>query len=540
MKVDISSLPDDVQQLKERIKQLSVELQNNKVELHNNKLAYQELEAKYKLAMHRFFGKKSEKLTEEESLQQWLFNEAEDGADEEPQVEVEEEKKDEKEKVSVAAHRRKKRGRKPIPDYLPRKRIEHPLPDEEKRCPCCNKERPRISEKISSEIEYIPARLEVIEHVYPVYGPCSCEEFAAGENPEVIQAPAIPRLIPGSIAGPGLLAHTLASKFVDSLPFYRQEKIFKRIGLEISRATMCNWTMLAAEKCADILDLLWEEIMEADLMQMDETSVQVLKEPGREASSKSYMWVNVGYVKDGTIILFHYHPSRSKKIPLEILKNYKGYLQTDGYAGYNAAGELPGITHVGCWGHSRRKFFEADKVTENPASAHVALSYIRKIYRIEKQLRARDDLDNDEFVRKRKQKVRPVLERFHKWLLKKSKEIPPKSPVGSAIQYTLGEWQKLIRYLDSWHLTPDNNRAENAIRPFVVGRKNWLFSDIIKGARASAAFYSLVETAKANGIEPLKYLRYLFTKLPTAGTLEEKRALLPHRLPKYVLDAFDA
>lgn len=516
MKIDVATLPNDVEQLKEKVVDLSTELHNKEIEL-------QEWEEKYKVLKDRLFGKSSEKLSDTGTGQQLLFNEAEEGYDPEQVVQP-----DDEEKIKIT-YERKKRGRKPVPINLPRRRVEHDLPDAKKQCPCCHADRPRIGEKVSTEVEFLPATLEAIEHVYPVYGACNCEAFKASEEPEVIQAPAIRRILPGSIAGPGLLTQIIISKYEDALPFYRQEKIFKRLGIDISRTSMCNWFIHSSENCADVLDLLWDDCLQSSFIQMDETPVQVLKEPGRPATKKSYMWIAIGYPENKPIILFHYHASRSGDIPLEILKDYNGFLQTDGYSGYNAAGSLPGIIHVGCFAHVRRKFVEAAKATKNPANAHIALSHIRKLYRIEDELR-KQELQPDDFVRQRKEKALPVLTEFNEWLIEKSEEVTPQSLLGKAINYALSEWIKLVRYLESWECTPDNNRPENAIRPFVVGRKNWLFSDTPRGAHASATFYSLVETAKANGLDPFKYLHFLFTRLPYAETPEEKRALLPHRV----------
>ncbi|MGE5797880.1 MAG: IS66 family transposase, partial [Ignavibacteria bacterium] len=444
------------------------------------------------MLQQKFFGKSSEKTTDLDQGQKLLFNEAEDGSVIEP-VDDKTENKDEF--ITVPEHKRKKTGRKPIPANIPREERLHDLPEEEKKCSCCGKERPRINEHTAEELDIIPAEIKAIKHIYPIYGPCACEASRTKEEPEVIQAPAVPRIIPKSIVAPGLLAHILVSKFCDSLPFYRQEKMFDRIGIGIGRANMCNWTIQASSASGDILEMMWQDSLCSELVQMDETTVQVLKEPGRAAESKSYMWVTVGYKGDKKIILYHYHPSRSQQIPLTLLKGYTGYLQTDGYEGYDAAMKaLPDIIHVGCFAHARRKFVEAGCAGKNPGATHVALAYIQEIYKIEKILR-NQGLAADEFVAGRKQKVIPVLEKFHDWLVLKREQVPPSLKLGGAINYTLNEWPKLIRYLDAACLTPDNNRAENAIRPFVLGRKNWLFSDTPLGAHASAAFYSIIETA---------------------------------------------
>jgi transposase len=304
--------------------------------------------------------------------QQVLFNEAEDGCTlGEDSVE-----EDAGNIITVPEHKRKKKGRKPLPKDLPREEVVHDLSDEEKRCPCCNTERPCIGEKTSENLDIIPAQIKVIKHIYPKYGPCSCEEFKENEISEVVQKPAIPRIIPKSIVSPGLLAHILISKFADALPFYRQEKIFARIGVDIPRATMCNWTIHASGTCSRLLELLWEDLLNGPLIQMDETSLQVLKEPDKSPDSKSYMWVTVGYPEVGRVILFHYHPCRKQRIPFELLKNYQGFLQTDGYDGYNAVSELPGITHVGCCAHARRNDklalmeSKSKKTTTLPAYLH--------------------------------------------------------------------------------------------------------------------------------------------------------------------------
>ena len=270
---------------------------------------------------------------------------------------------------------------------------------------------------------------------------------------------------------------------------------------------------------------------------MDETRVQVMKELGRSDTSKSFMWVLRGGQAEKPVIVYRYHPTRSGKVPLQYLSEYEGYLQTDGYEGYREVGSLSGITHVCCWAHARRKFDEAAKPSKKPGGAAEALGRIGKIYRIERELRS-EGLEADEFVRKRKDRVLPILKAFKGWLEKKALQVPPSTLLGKAVNYTLKEWEKLVKYLDSPYLTPDTNRVENAIRPFVVGRKNWLFSGSPRGAHASTTLYSLIETAKVNGLEPYRYLKYLFTKLPGAQSLEQCRKLIPQYLDRDELDRF--
>ena len=312
----------------------------------------------------------------------------------------------------------------------------------------------------------------------------------------------------------------------------RQEKQFERLGAEIPRQTMCNWAMKAAEACKPLLNLLHKEIRSGPLINIDETTVQVLDEPGRSPTTKSYMWICRGGPLEQPGLMYHYAPSRSTTVAKALLADYQGVVQSDGYNGYDFLDKLDDIDHAGCWAHARRKFTEAEKGSGKkgkPGSVEVALSYIRKMYRIEKEGK-RLELSPGKLVALRREKAKPILDQFFLWLSKKAKHVTPKSLLGIAVNYTLNQWHRLIVYLDHGEVTPDNNLAENAIRPFVVGRKNWLFSGNPEGAEASAAMYSLIETAKANGLEAYKYLRYLFEKLPFAETEDEYSALLPMNL----------
>lgn len=261
---------------------------------------------------------------------------------------------------------------------------------------------------------------------------------------------------------------------------------------------------------------------------MDEMTVQILKEPGRKPENKSYMWITVGSNEGRKIVLFNYSQTRKEEVALSLLDGFSGILQTDGYAGYNKATREYGLYHVGCLAHARRKFYEAAKATKSGGKANKALKIIQKIYRVEKELRS-SNLDDALFVNRRRKQSLPIWQEFHKWLKEMKASIPPKTKLGEAVSYTLNEYQKLVRYLKHADTTPDNNRAENAIRPFVIGRKNWLFCDTPGGAHASAIIYSLCETAKANNVEPQNYLYQLFEKLPTIDSSDPKalETLLP-------------
>jgi transposase len=477
------------------------------------------LEEELQLLRHKIFGRRSERFTAEDHRQSSLFDEAEITNQEHLEQTSEP-------TIQVAGHRRAKPGRKPLPAGLPREDVVHDIPEEQKVCSCGQK-LVRIGQETSEQVEIIPAQIKVIRHIRPKY---ACQKCEGIDSPQAVKiAPVPPQIIPKSIATPGLLAYILVSKFCDAIPFYRQEKLFRRIGIELSRVDFCHWAVQVARQCDPLIEIFLEQIRAGPVVQMDETRLQVMKELSRADTAQSFMWVIRGGPPENPVILYRYHPTHSAKVPLLYLSDYNGYLQTDGYEAYADVGALEGIRHVGCWAHSRRKFDEAAKPSKKPGSAQEALGRIAKLYRIERELRA-EQLEPQEFARKRREQVLPILTDFKEWLGKKAMQVPPSTLLGKAVGYALEQWEKLVRYLDSPHLSPDTNLVENAIRPFVLGRKNWLFSGSPRGAHASATLYSLIETAKANGIEPYRYLRYLFTKLPLVQTREEYLRLTPHLL----------
>lgn len=508
MSKTMQTLPDDPEELKRII------LENQHRFEKENELLREQI----RLLLAQMFGKKSEKgVADSEAYQIPLFDM--------PEPEIEED-----EDVAIPPHQRKKPGRKKLPDALPRVEIVHDLEDEEKVCGC-GKPLDCIGEDVSEKLDIIPAVIRVIRHIRPKYACKHCEGLET--NGSVVNVAPPPRqIIPKSIATAGLLAYILTAKFCDALPFYRQERQFERIGAEISRANMCNWAMRAAAACQPVLELLHQEVRSGPLINIDETTVQVLHEPGRAAQAKSYMWVCRGGAPDAPGLIYHYAPSRSGDVARDLLHGYRGVVQSDGYKGYDFLDETDGIHHAGCLAHARRKFTDAQKArgkVKKPGSVEVALSYIRKIYGVESQAKNKG-ITGDELLQWREEKAKPLFDDFFKWLSKKSLQVVPKSLLGKAVSYTLKQWDRLIVYLKHPDVTPDNNLAENAIRPFVVGRKNWLFSGTPDGAKASADLYSLIETAKANKLEPYNYLRYLFEKIPFAENEDDYRKLLPMNL----------
>ena len=497
----------------DEVKKIALTLfEENRLYKSENKLLHEQI----RMLQDRIFGRKADKVQRDDG-QLSLFDMPE------PPSSIED-----AEEIEISSHSRKKKGRRPLPDHLPRIEVIHDLPEEEKKC-ACGHEKTRMGEEVSEQLDYIPAKVQVIRHIRIKYACKNCEGVE-DEGPSVSIARMPEQIIPKSMATPGLLAHNLTAKFADALPFYRQEKQFSRIGIELPRATMCNWAIKTAQACEIILDMMKKDIRKGPVIHIDETPVQVLKEPGR---IKSYMWAFKGSVRGKPVVLFEYHPSRSGDVASAFLNGYQGIVQTDGYAGYAFLDDKKGILHVGCWSHARRKFVEVTKGNRNtPAgNAGTALKYISRLYKIEKEA-GENNLTPDALYQERQLKAVPILNEFKQWLDTRVEQVPPKSLLGKAIHYTLNEWSKLIRYTQSGLVSPDNNLIENAIRPFVLGRKNWLFSDTPEGAKASAAIYSIIETAKANGHDPYWYLKYLFEHLPEAMTEEEFRALLPYSLEK--------
>jgi len=502
-------LPDDVIELKQML-----------VKAHKDIWLLREQVQFFK---GKLFGRRSEVWSDADLQQMRLFNEAEAGVEAKP-------KEEERETVTVPTYERGKPGRRKLPEGLPRVEVVHDLEEREKVC-ACGAALSRIGQETSEQLDVIPAKVQVIRHIRYKYACKSCEGLE-GEGPTVKIAPPAVQLIPKSIASAGLVAYVVSSKYEDALPFYRQEKQFRRIGVELSRATMCGWAIEAANRCSPLIELLEEEVRSGPLVRADETVLQVLKEPGRAATTKSYMWVFMGGAVGRPAVLYQYHPSRAGEVAREFLKDYCGYVQTDGYAGYNELSGVVGIVQVGCWAHVRRKFFEVNKASKNATSAKEAMRYIGRLYAVEHDADTKELRPEERRLLRQKEAV-PVIEEFKRWLDQRVDQVPPQSLLGKAIHYALGQWERLVRYVEDGILTPDNNRVENVIRPFVTGRKNWLFADTPRGAHASAALYSLIETAKANKIEPYWYLRYLFEKLPLVGSdPKDLKTLLPQYLDK--------
>jgi len=493
----------------------AIKTKDNKILILEDNLKNQEnwveaLKEEIRLLRIKRFGSSTEKY--KSGQLEFVFDEIETIIEDESIIKADEDE------IQVPAHTRKKVGRKKLPADLPREEKIYDLNDDEKFCDIDGTALVKIGEDISEQLKIIPAKIVVVKHVRFKYACPNCKQTI-----KTAKYPNQP--IPKSIASPELLAHVAVSKYQDALPLYRQEKIFKRIGVDIPRATLASWMIKGSQLFIPLINLFKDKLTDSKLIHMDETPIQVLKEKDKPPSSKSYMWVQASGKHDHPIVLYEYSSSRSQQVAKDLLEDYTGLLQTDGYAGYNAIAKKDGIILLGCFAHARRKFMDIVKVSKNKSGkANVALSYIQKLYRIEKL--AKDKTPN-EILQIRQEQSKPIIDSFKKWLDDSIDKVPPSLSIGKAIAYTLNQWPQLIGFIDNGYAAIDNNKAENAIRPFVIGRKNWLFANSVNGANASARLYSIIETAKANNIEPYEYLKVIFTKLPNAKTVEDIEALLP-------------
>lgn len=470
---------------------------------------YQLMLEKFRLAKLRQFSSSSESGVIQLEMQ---FDEAESVPVEELPEEV---------NTIEITYTKSKPKRRTLPDNLPREVIEHDIAEEDKICACgCLKN--RIGEEVTEQLEIIPAQLKVIKHLRFKYACNICDD---GVN----IAPMPTLFLPKSMATPSLVAHTIINKYQDHLPLYRQEKIWQRLGVEMGRNTICGWIMAAAEACAPMRDALIHHLLDSNYIQADETPVQVMDEPGRKNTSNSYMWVYRAAKPDKKVILFDYRETRQALWPKEILKNFKGYLQTDGYAGYDWVNEKPDIIHLGCMAHARRPFAELVKIAKTTGKSHQAIAYFQKLYALEKL--ARDNkYTHEERHQLRLEKALPILNEMKIWLEQSLKHAAPQSKLSNGLLYMQQRWSELNNYLIDGMLEIDNNGAENQIRPFALGRKNWMFSGSPRGANAGALFYSLIATAVANQWNPYDYLLHLFNNIRLCKNSDDYINLLPFNI----------
>ena len=480
--------------------------------------------AKSQKAMYGRSSEKSKYVLGEESDQLSLFNEAEleaNNKSEEPTAET-----------VVKAHARKpKRTKEELAETLPVVEIVCDLPELQRTCDICNSELRYLGkERVRDELEIIPAQVRVLRYIRYNYVCTECEKETGDAN--IVKAPVPAPVMKRSLASPSSVAHVIYQKYVNSMPLNRQEKDWANQGVALSRATLANWIIRPSHDWLEPLYKALNQYLISELViHADETVIQVLKEDGKKPSSESRMWVYASGKSKTPVVLFEYQPTRSGQHAKRFLEGFTGYLQSDGYAGYNA---VPNVIHCGCWAHQRRKFEEA--LPKGPdlsqSKAAIGFNYCNKLFDLEKEW---SDLSHEERYKKRLNQAKPVLDAYWSWI--SSLDVLQGSNLGKAVTYALNQKAALNAYLLDGRTEISNNRAENAIRPFVTGRKNWLFSDTKRGAEASATVYSIIETAKRNSLNPYMYLVHLLTQLPNLKELtpETLKPFLPwdEALPKW-------
>ena len=496
-----------IEKMEAEINKKDKQLNSKDREIQNLKNELDYLKAVLANRNKKIFGASSEKV---DPNQLSLFNEAEKHSDskvEEPTLE------------EITYKRTKKNnttGKKDNLANLERKVIEHKLEGDDLKCKTCGEELVEIGVKSKKEIiKYVPAKLIIEEHIMYSYACKSCEKETGESN--IISTESPKTVFYNSMASNELIAHTITLKYQHAMPLYRQQSYFDMMGATLSRQTLCNWTMSASKVLEPIYNYMKEDLLKRNYIHADETTLKVINDNGKDSNSKKYMWLYMSQTNNKPVILYDYQSTRSSSCPRKFLGNYSGYLQTDGYSGYNSVG---GATRIYCLAHIRRKFHEIisnlDKEALKESRAVIGFNYCEQIYKLEKELREKYSSDPNYYdirYKERNEKLAVILENFLEYI---DKEIPvalPRSPLGKALDYAKKHVPSLKNVLLDGSLEVDNNAAEREIKPFVIGRKNFLFANTAKGATASSYLYSIIETAKANNLVIEKYLVYLFDNL---------------------------
>jgi transposase len=408
--------------------------------------------------------------------------------------------------------RRKGHGRQPLPKHLPRKRIEHDLPEDQKHCGC-GREKTKIGEDLSEQLECVPASLHVLEHVYPKYACSCCKDGVASSAP-------VSQPIEKGLPGAGLLAYVIVSKYHDSLPLYRQQDILARQGVELSRSTLCGWMRYSAELLFPLYELLKRRVLSSAVLWTDDTPTPVL-DPLQDKTRTGRFWAYLGD-RENPYTVYDFTLSRRRDGPVEFLQGFKGYLHADAYGGYDGiyTGSSGTIQEVACWAHARRKFFDA----RHTAAAHAPamLAMIGQLYEVEEHARA---LSVEDRQAMRQQQSVPVLDRIENWLAERAQSVLPKNVLGQAIGYARNQWEALRRYTADGRLTIDNNQSERTLRLQAIGRKNWLFLGSEQGGNTAKVLFSVLASAKRHYVEPWSYLRDVLNRL--AESPDDLTPLLP-------------
>jgi transposase len=412
-------------------------------------------------------------------------------------------------------------GRQTLPEHLPRERVVYDLTEEEQLCPCCGQPRTCIGEQISEQLDYRPASYFVVQHVKKTYACRDCD--GPGEQRFTTAGPATVGPIAKGLAGPGLLAHLITCKYADHLPLHRLEGIVARSGVRLSRSTLCDWMASAAVLLGPLVMLMRARLLSSRVIHTDDTSVPFL-ERGRDKARDGHLWVYIGD-RDHPYVVFDFTTHYRRDGPEQFLKGYAGYLQADALAQYEGLFTTGAIIHVACNAHARRRFVEAQAAA--PAEAEEALTYIRKLYQVERELADRFATEDDPGRQQyRSAQTAAVREEFHAWLVTQRAWALPKSPLGEAVGYALSNWEALMRYTEQGYLAIDNNLSERTLRQVALGRNNWQYCGSAEGGKTAAALYSVVGTCKHLGIDPFRYLREALAGLFALGDRPAEEALV--------------
>ena len=502
--------------LKKQVKYLGNQNEKAQSEIKNLTLQVKELNANYnwileqlKLSKKKIYGSSAEKIAEDYG-QLNLFNEAElERQPLEPEPKLEE--------ITYRRRRSKKRNQKEIYGDLPVEEIVYDIPEEEKICEKCGSEMSFMKYEIRRELKIVPTKVSVVEHKKAVYVCKNCDKSGVDSNFKT--AKGVPALIEKSLASPSMLAYIMNQKFTNAMPLYRQEQEFKRMGVNLTRQTMANWMIKGANLLKPIYEEMRRELVSKQFLHSDETPLEVLNEPGKEPGAKSYMWVyKTGRYEGNPIVLYDYEVGRSGEFAKKFLSGFSGYLHSDGWTGYD---KVENAKRCGCWAHLRRYFLNALDVQEDKTDystiAGQGLIMIQKIFALEKidpkNPGEKRKYTLEETAEIREKKSADKVKEFFEFCEENQGRTLPKSMTGRAISYALNQRATLEAFLENPKIELTNNSAERAIKPFVIGRKNWLFCNTPDGARASAIIYSIIETAKANNLNPLAHLEQIFEKL---------------------------
>ena len=467
------------------------------------------------------FGRKSEKgvVSEQLALQ---FDEAIPA--EEPAQEASTTNTSE---IITYTRNKKGTGRKSLPKSLPYIEKIHDLSDAEKQC-SCGCELTHIRDEITEQLDVVPQMTFRVINIRKQYACKGCEETM-----KLARLPKQP--LDKSIATPGLLAAVIDSKFNRHMPLYRQEAMFGEVGISVTRGTLSNWLIHSANLLTPLVKLMEADIHTYDIAFADETSLQVLKEKDRLPTQKSYMWLFIGGQPSKRAFVYQYHPTRSHQIPMEFFADFNGYLHADCYQAYVTLAQRDSLVHVACFAHARRYFVDVVKANKKKGVAHQVVELMDNLYKIERELKEQNASPSLVFMT-RIQKARPLLNEIKALLDEMQLKVPPKSPLGTALFYALNHWEALNAWLYDGRLEINNNRAERSIKPFVIGRKNWLFHGNDIGARAGSILFSLIETCKQNQVEVFSWLKYVLSNIHQAHTMEMLEQLLPYNINRALLN----